>query len=226
MSSVLKGPLQPAKDITRASRTLEIAFSKSKSSVYLFKKFLDIPVEEQTSSFRNDAIIHYFTTTFYDKGAHVYEVNDYDGVTIWCEPGKYLAPFSINDPVFEKQFSTIPNEIKKQVIPEGIDYYYLFMIGKDLDHPEVRGSARALLTDLTKRADKDGNAVVLECISDHAKSVYEYFGFKSYLTYYFGQHEVDAEGLPDKSGKFEGFKADLMFYHRDGDKILGKGLKK
>ncbi|CCH58272.1 hypothetical protein TBLA_0A04790 [Henningerozyma blattae CBS 6284] len=213
-----QSPLQETSDVVRASRTLERAFAPSKSSDYLFKKFFNVPITEKCSRERIDAMIHYYTAMNHDLGAHITEVNNFDGAAIWTAPGQHLPAKPTNDPQFNDQFFTQTAICKKNVLPEGMDYYYLFMIGKDLSHPEIRGSARAILTDLTRRADEDNCAVILECISDHAKGVYEHFGFKSYLTYYFGVNEVNQDGLPDPKGT--GFKADLMFYHKDGSKVL------
>ncbi|CAI4765633.1 BDH_1b_G0049560.mRNA.1.CDS.1 [Saccharomyces cerevisiae] len=107
---------------------------------------------------------------------------------------------------------------KHEVMPLGMDYYYLYAIGKDPSHPEIRGSVRKILEKYKTKADKANCALALEAISEHARSVYEYFGFKTYLVFQFGVGEVNSKGEPDPQGK--GFTAYLMLYHKDADTIF------
>ena len=82
-----------------------------------------------------------------------------------------------------------------------------------MTQPEVRGSVRAIFETYKRKADQEGVALVLEAINEHAKSVYEYFGFKNYLTFCYGKGEVDSQGRPDPNG--EGFTGYLMIYNKD-----------
>lgn len=212
--------VQPNKveDIARACQTLYKAFAQSPANDYLLKKFFNIPTGETVSRDRINAILHYYTAWYNDLGGEIVEANDFDAVGIWSLPGRHLPATLSQDHTFNKIFFDDLDQRKYQVLPEGMGYYYLFMIGKDLSQPHVRGSVRAILKHYKQRADRDNCAMVLEAISSHAKSVYEYFGFKVFLTFRFGEGEVDSSGKLDPNG--EGFIAYLMIYHKDGDKIL------
>lgn len=207
-------------DVLKASSTLCKAFSQSAAGDYIMKKFFNISIQEPVSRKRIDAMIHYYTALYHDLEGEIIESNDYDAVALWSTPGKHLTSAKTNDPVFNKNFIEDLSARKKEVIPEDIGYYYLFMIGKDLSKPEIRGSVRAIFQEFKARADEKNCAIVLECISDHAKQVYEYFGFEDYLTFRYGVGEVNSKGEYDPNG--EGFVGHLMFYHKDGDKILRK----
>ncbi|CCH63043.1 hypothetical protein TBLA_0J00430 [Henningerozyma blattae CBS 6284] len=209
--------VQQTANVVKASRTLELAF-RSKATDYLTKKFFDVPVQEKYSRQRIDAMIHYFTAVNYDYGAHIMEANDLIGVMIYTAPGKHLPVKLTSDLKFNKQYLEKINLRKKEIIPKEIDYYYLFMIGKNPENPNVKGSTRALINDLKNRANNDNCAIVLEAISEQAKEVYRYFGFKTYLTYNYGVGEVNSKGELDSQGC--GLTAHLMAYHKDGDKIL------
>lgn len=52
----------------------------------------------------------------------------------------------------------------------------------------------------------------LECIKKKDKSMYEYFGFKTYGTYKIGQSEVDSNGEVNHRGK--GFTIYFMIYYK------------
>ncbi|CCD26852.1 Iat4p NDAI_0I02840 [Naumovozyma dairenensis CBS 421] len=204
-------------DVEKVAQTLCVAFT-SPCSDYLMKKFFNIPLDEPTTRARVNAMIHYYTACYHDLGGELAEANDFDAVSLWSIPGKHLPVSYTNDDKFNKIFFDDMLKRKLSVLPVGMEYYYLFMIGKDLRHPEVRGSVRSIFKYYQKRADDDNCAIILEAISEHAKSVYEYFGFKNYLTFHFGKGECDSQGNLDPNG--EGFTAYLMIYHKDGDKVL------
>ncbi|KOG99078.1 uncharacterized protein DI49_2416 [Saccharomyces eubayanus] len=211
-------PVNLTNDVERASRTLCKAFENSYANDYLMKKFFHIPIEEKVSRARINAIIHYYTTCYHDLDGEIAEANDFDAVGIWSRPGHHLPATLSDDESFNKIFFDDLTARKHEVMPEGMDYYYLYAIGKDLSHPEIRGSVRKILEEYKRKADKTNCALVLEAISEHARSVYEYFGFRTYLEFQFGAGEVNSECKPDPQG--EGFTAYLMLYHRDADTVF------
>lgn len=206
-------PVNITSDIERANNTLTKAFVDSPGNDYLMKKFFDIPIEQKVSKARVNSILHYFTALYADMGGEIVEANDFDAVAVFTKPGLHIDQGVTNDPKFNKTFFEDLTHKKHEVLPEGVDYYYLFILGKNLEHPEVRGSVRAIFETYKKKADEAGVAIVLEAISEHAKSVYEYFGFKNYLSFEYGRGEVDSKGNSDPNG--EGFVGHLMIYYKD-----------
>ncbi|CAI4059132.1 Iat4p SKDI_04G6020 [Saccharomyces kudriavzevii IFO 1802] len=201
--------------VGRAAKTLAIAFSDSPAFHYIAKKFENIPFTENVSTETITAnIISPYLNMPYGE---VSEVNDFDAVAVWSLPPHGPKARS-NDSKFNKDFIDDLNERKKQVIPENINYYYLFCIGKNLNEKNIRGSVRAIFEEYKRRADKENCAIVLEAIAEHARSVYEYFGFRNYKTFKYGEGEVDSRGNYDPNG--EGFTSYLMIYHKDGNKVL------
>ncbi|EHN00284.1 YDR391C-like protein [Saccharomyces cerevisiae x Saccharomyces kudriavzevii VIN7] len=211
-------PVNLTCDVERASKTLFKAFEKSYANDYLMKKFFHVPITEKVSRARINAMIHYYTTCYNDLNGEVAEANDFDAVAIWSRPGCHLPATLSDDESFNKIFFDDLTARKHEVMPEGMDYYYLYAIGKDPSHPEIRGSVRKILEEYKLKADKANCALALEAISEHAKSVYEYFGFRTYLVFQFGVGEVNCMGEPDPQG--EGFTAYLMLYHRDANSIF------
>ncbi|QLG73226.1 hypothetical protein HG535_0E03100 [Zygotorulaspora mrakii] len=211
-------PLNKVSSVERASETLFRAFAKSTANDYLLKKFSRIPLNENVSRTRFNAMIYYYTSWFHDLGGEVVEANDYDAVGIWSLPGRHLPATLSEDPKFNKTFFEDLDKRKYEVIPPGMGYYYLFMVGKDPSQPKVRGSVKTMLNHYKERADKDNCAIVLEAISEHARSVYEYFGFKVYLTFKYGESEVNTQGVLDLNG--EGFTGYLMLYHKDAQNVF------
>ncbi|SCU99296.1 LAFA_0G23156g1_1 [Lachancea sp. 'fantastica'] len=206
-------PVNRTTDIDRATLTLAKAFHESRANDYLMKKFANISVHEKVSKMRINAVLHYFNTEYSDKGGEIVEANDFDAVAVWTGPGHHFDQELTNDPEFNRIFFDELHD-KREELLQDIDCYYLFIIGKDLSQPQVRGSVRAIFDHYKQRADAEGVALVLEAINEHAKSVYEYFGFKNYYTFTYGVNEVDSEGNPDPHG--EGFTGYLMLYY-NGD---------
>ncbi|CAI4057516.1 hypothetical protein SUVZ_02G5050 [Saccharomyces uvarum] len=210
--------LNKATDIRRVAETLAIAFHDSKAFDYISKKFFNIPITEHVSKERINATIAYYASCYLDSPhGEISEVNDFDAVALWSLP-PHVPKIMSNDPKFNKDFIDDLSKRRKQVIPENIGYYYLFCIGKNLNEKSIKGSVRTIFEEYKKRADEDNCAIVLEAIAEHARSVYEYFGFKNYQTFKYGEGEVDSNGNYDPNG--EGFTSYLMIYHKDGDKVL------
>lgn len=206
-------PLNQTHDLEKASKCLDKAFADSPANDYLMKKFFNVPITDKCSKERVNSMLKYFLHLYDDFSAEVVEANNFDAVAVWTTPKTHFHQSETNDPKFNDVFFTQLGRRTKELLPPGIGYYYLFIIGKDLTHPEIRGSVRAIFDSYKKRADEENCAMVLEAISDKAKSVYEYFGFRNYLDFYFGQNEVDSKGNYDPNG--EGFKGHLMIYYKD-----------
>lgn len=206
-------PLNSLEDLSRASNTLCKAFEDCPANDYLLKKFFNIPLNEPVSKYRLNSITNYYTAWYHDLGGEVVEANDFDAVAIWSLPNHHLPHTLSDDAQFNKIFFEDLDERKRQVLPKGMDYYYLFIIGKDVSQSHVRGSVRQILNEYKRRADADNCACVLEAISEHAKSVYEYFGYKVFQEFKFGIGEIDSRGHLDPQG--EGFTAYLMIYYKD-----------
>ena len=200
-------------DIVKAGECLAKAFADSPANDYLMKKFFNISMQEKCSKGRMNAILAYFLNLYLDFGGEIVEANDFDAVAVWTTPKSHFHQSETNDPAFNKIFFESLGNKMKEVIPKDVGYYYLFIIGKDLTHPEVRGSVRKIFDSYKERADEENCAIVLEAISEKAKAVYEYFGFKNYLDFNFGKNEVDATGKYDPNG--EGFTGYLMIYYKN-----------
>ncbi|QLL35116.1 hypothetical protein HG536_0H04920 [Torulaspora globosa] len=208
-------------DIAKLQKTLAIAFADSAACHYLSKKFLEIPTSKHLSDEELYDTYRYFCEDFLARGGLLLESNNFDCAAIVLPPqDKPVKTAKTKDPRFNEQFiETIARHKEALQLGSKIKYYYLFMIGKNLEQPEVRGSARAILTYLKQKADEQNAAVVLEAISDKAKKVYEYFGFIDYADVNYGQGDVDSNGRPDPDG--EGFVLNLMVYYKGG-KLLPK----
>ena len=202
--------VQRINSIDKAVGTLLKAFHDCPSNNFLNCKFYDVPLEaplkdsQLADSMTKRVIMHY-----YDHGAEIVEAGDYDAVAIWTIPGHPVDVGRTSDAEFNKVFIDESQRTKEAIIPKGMPYYYLFMVGKDLESGK-RGAVRAIFEEYIKRAEAEGAALVLEAIAEHAREVYEYFGFKTYLTMNYGRGEVDSVGNVDKNG--EGHKAYLMIY--------------
>ncbi|KAH3902664.1 uncharacterized protein SCODWIG_03323 [Saccharomycodes ludwigii] len=206
-------PINLTHDVERVADTLAIAFKDSASNEYLMKKFFNVPIDEYVSPIRMKTMIQYFTAFYDDKGADIVEANDFHAVAIYTRPNEPISQWLTNDDKFNKELFFDLDHKKHEIFPEGHKYYYLFIIGKDLSKPEIRGSVRKIFETYKEKADAENASVVLEAISEKAKAVYEYFGFKTYLNFNYGKNEVDKNGKPDPNG--EGFDAYLMFYNKN-----------
>ncbi|KAL6937793.1 hypothetical protein ACO0RG_004316 [Hanseniaspora osmophila] len=202
-------------DFERAAHTLNKAFKDSRSNDYLMKKFFNIPLTENVSQGRIKAILEYFAAFYHDNGAEIAEANDFNTVAIYTTPEKPVDQWMTNDSRFNQSMFLDLGHKKHEIIPDHIKYYYLFIVGRDLTDTssKKKGALRKIFETYKQKADDSNSAIVLEAISESAKSVYEYFGFKSYLKFNYGKGEVNAQGEPDKNGC--GFDAYLMIYYKD-----------
>lgn len=199
----------------RAAETLAIAFKNSPAFHFISKKILNIPLAEEvpTGTIITNIILPFLDSPY----GEVSEVNNFDAVAVWSLP-PHVPKTRSNDVKFNKDFIDDLNRRIKQVIPKSINYYYLFCIGKNLNEKGIRGSVRKIFEEYKRRADEENCAIVLEAIAEHARSVYEYFGFRNYKTFKYGEGEVDSSGNCNSNG--EGFTGYLMIYHKDGNKVL------
>ncbi|CCF57780.1 hypothetical protein KAFR_0D01340 [Kazachstania africana CBS 2517] len=208
------------KNLERLSNVIALAFEKMPCNDYLMRKFLNVPVTEPYSQYRVNAISNYLTAFYYDNGAELVQANDFHAVAIWTTPKTPVNMPRTNDEKFNQVFFDELGQIKERLIPKEIQYYYLFVIGRDPNDSVTKGSVRSIFEYYIDRADKENAAIALEAISESAKKVYEYFGFKNYKTFQYGVGEVDSQGVVDSNG--QGFTGYLMVYHKDADKLFNK----
>lgn len=203
-------------DVAKVQQTLSIAFGDSAACQYLITKFED---RTATEPLTKEEIYQSYSTLskkYMAQGGFLLEAGDYDCVAVVVPPLENHAKAQrTKDPLFNKQFIEAGENYKKALgLGTKLKMFYLFMIGKNLNQPEVRGSARAILEYLKEEADKQDAAVILEAINEKAKKVYEYFGFMDYGEINYGKGEVNSQGEPDSKG--EGFKANFMVYYKGG----------
>ncbi|KAK5962057.1 uncharacterized protein PWA37_000087 [Arxiozyma heterogenica] len=207
-------------DVDRVSRCMYKAFESVPANDFLMKKFFNVSIDEYCSQYRIHAYMHLINAHFYDNGAEFIQANNFHAVAIWTAPEILVKVPRTNDETFNKVFFDDLEEVKQKVLPNGMKYYYLFCIGRDPDDVTTKGSVRSIFEYYKERADRENVAICLEAISDKARSVYEYFGFKNYKTFKYGVGEVDSKGHVDKNG--EGFTGYLMIYHKDAEKLFNK----
>lgn len=203
-------------DIGKVRKTLEIAFKISPENDYLTKKFWNLPAATQLSRAEINESFKEYIEYFISKGGILLEANNFDCVAIIVPP-KFnpLELEDTEDPTFNEQFIEAGNRYKNKLgLGTTVPYYYLFMIGKNLDQLHIKGSARAIIDYLKEKADSENAAVMLEAINKNAKEVYTHFGFENYGEFSYGVGEVDSKGKPNTNG--EGFTATFMAYFKGG----------
>ncbi|CAB4254100.1 similar to Saccharomyces cerevisiae YDR391C Putative protein of unknown function, possibly involved in zinc homeostasis [Maudiozyma barnettii] len=197
-------------DFDRACTAIQNAFREEPSYWYLACKLQDKPLDIAIGSPNTvDLLTREFFTHYHDHGAQIMQAGDYATIAIWTSPSVSVPMARTSDEAFNKIFFDTSLEIKHKVIPQGMQYYYLFMIGKDPESP-VKGSVRAMFDHYTERANKENVALVLEAISEHARDVYAHFGFVNYNTFKYGVGEVNNKGQLDSNG--DGHTGYLMVY--------------
>ena len=197
-------------DFERACTALQNAFRDEPSYWYLACKLQDQPLSLAVGSPQNiDDLTRNFFTYYYDNGAHIMQSGNYTTTAIWVHPEVHVPVKRTSDESFNKIFFDNSLAVKQKVIPDGMKYYYLFMIGKDPES-DVTGSVRSMFEHYIDIANKDKAALVLEAISEHARDVYAHFGFVNYNTFHYGIGEVDTKGQLDNEGN--GHTGYLMVY--------------
>lgn len=207
-------------NVDAVSRNMYKAFANEPANDYLMKKFFNIPINnnEPVSKYRIHALMHLINAFYYDRGAELVQANSFHATAIWTHPNNPVDFPRTNDDRFNSIFFDQLSTLKNKIMPPGMKYYYLFCIGRDPSNKSTTGSVRSIFQYYKSRADAENVAICLEAINEHAKSVYEYFGFKNYLTFKYGVGEVDSNGHPNTKG--EGFTGYLMIYHKDADTIF------
>ncbi|KAG0668667.1 hypothetical protein C6P45_004509 [Maudiozyma exigua] len=197
-------------DFETACTALQNAFRTEPSYWYLACKLQDKPLSLAIDSEENiDDLTRNFFTHYHDNGAHIMQSGNYATIAIWVPPEIDVPMSRTSDESFNKIFFDNSLAVKQRVIPQGMKYYYLFMIGKDPESP-VKGSVRSMFENYIEIADRERIALVLEAISEHARDVYAHFGFVNYNTFHYGIGEVSASGQLDSNG--EGHTGYLMVY--------------
>lgn len=192
-------------DVDKVRKTLSIAFAGDASCRYITNKFQNRTEENPLTDEELYDAYASLCKKYMAKGGFLLEANDYDGVAVVVPPLDASAGEAAltTDPAFNRDYIEAVEKYKKLLgLGTKTKYFYLFMIGKNLNQPEIRGSARAILEYLKQEADKQDAAVILEAINDKAKKVYEYFGFIDYGTINYGPKQE--------------FEANFMAYHKNG----------
>ncbi|CAK7902483.1 hypothetical protein CAAN1_18S02410 [[Candida] anglica] len=112
-----------------------------------------------------------------DAGARVTQSKDYASVAIWFEPGHKSAPFPSTNPVV-CEYGDKSAALKKKYNLTNKKYWYLNYLAKDPQKEDVKGAVSATVKPILELAREQGLPVVLEAVADHAREVYEHFGFK------------------------------------------------
>ncbi|SCU99042.1 LAME_0G01596g1_1 [Lachancea meyersii CBS 8951] len=211
---------QITQDWNCCRKTLSIVFKDSNEHIYLCKKFLGFPVDKHhTPEFYEDSF-NQINIPFLENGGFLLQAKNYDCVAVVAPPDQKSYGFQeTEDPVFNKQFIHANDELKTQLgLGTKIPCYYLFLIGKNLEHPEIRGGARAVMEWLKNEADRRSAAVVLEALNSKVQKVYEHFGFKTYCSFSYGVGEVNSDG--DACSDGTGFTSYFMVYIKN-EALLG-----
>ena len=194
-------------DFDKACASLQNAFRDGAAYQYLACKLQGQPLTQDPSAI--DALTRNFLSHYQDHGAEIVEAGDYSTVAIWTLPERPVPMARPSADRFNEVFFDESQRVKRSAIPEGMEYYYLFMIGRDPEN-SAKGSTRAVFDKYTARADSEGKALVLEAITDSARDVYAYFGFVNYNTFQYGIGEVHPDGRIDPEGS--GHTGYLMVY--------------
>lgn len=198
-------------NIERTLHTLSIAFSVVPCNTFILKKISNIPYDVEVSKERIDLIMKSLIELCLDKGGFIVEVDDFAAVGVFTPPGLTLNMPLTSDLNFNEAFVDRGLFYRKKYLRD-IDYYYLFLLGKDFTVQGGKGGVRSIFDQYKKKCDEQNCALVLECINEKAKSMYEYFGFKTYGIYQIGQNEVNSNGEVNHEGK--GFTIYFMIYYK------------
>ncbi|SMN20017.1 similar to Saccharomyces cerevisiae YDR391C Putative protein of unknown function, possibly involved in zinc homeostasis [Maudiozyma saulgeensis] len=197
-------------DFDKSCAALQNAFRGEPSYWYLACKLQDKPLSLGiNNSEAIDTLTYNFLKHYYDHGAQIMQSGNYTTIAIWTTPSLSVPMNRTSDESFNKIFFDNSLKVKETVIPKGMKYYYLFMIGKDPES-HMKGTVRAMFELYIDKANTENCALVLEAISEHARDVYAHFGFVNYNTFQYGIGEVNSLGQLDSHG--EGHTGYLMVY--------------
>ncbi|CCF57781.1 hypothetical protein KAFR_0D01350 [Kazachstania africana CBS 2517] len=209
--------LEETQNIEAVADVLSKAFKGVPGDDYFVHKFNNIPLTVPLDEAKVKELRLGTVSFFKGQGAEIIQANNFDAVAIWQTPDVTITAGEVSDQGFNEKYIQMVKRAVRKVIPDEMKRYYLFMIGRD-PNGVTKGSVRSIFEYYKNRADIENSAIYLESISEAAKSVYEYFGFKNYLTFQVGVGEVNSLGKQDPQGK--GFTMYLMVYHKDADSVL------
>lgn len=198
-------------DVEKSLRTLSIAFRDVPCNTFILKKFSGIPYDIKVPQERIDSLMKSLIELYLNHGGFILEVDDFAAVGVFSSPHSIIDMPSTSDPDFNAAFVEQGQYYRKKFL-NGINYYYLFLLGKDFSARGKKGTIRSLFNVQKKKCDDENCALVLECINENSKAMYEYFGFKTYGIYEIGKNEVDPNGEVNHVG--EGFKVYFMIYYK------------
>ncbi|KAL6937791.1 hypothetical protein ACO0RG_004314 [Hanseniaspora osmophila] len=203
-------------DIAKVAETLNSAFMRSPSNLYVMKKIFNIKLDEKFSSHRNLAMMFYYASMYSDLGGELCESNNYNAVSLVSPPGVHIDFAETHDDLFNKIWYEDLDNSFKDLVGEN-PYYYICLVGRNFEQEKQKGSVTNIFKHYQKLADMKNIPIILESISEMSTQIYKHYGFKAIKKFKYGQGEVDENGRPDRNG--QGFEAEIMVYYHDFDKL-------
>lgn len=144
------------------------------------------------------------------------QADDFSAVAVWTPPEWNIVPYP--QEVLHGTFGVSEDEFKRCAVKyfRGGPHWHLTFVGKAVDS-NTKGSVSKVMKPFLEDALNRGCPAALECIDERAKSIYEYYGFKTYEVIKVGKDEVDINGEPDPHG--EGLSIYYMIYNYTDDEF-------
>lgn len=190
----------PTQDFVRAGKVICDSFNTIVFQRYIaYDKTPEEELERLTTRVQKYA----------EVGSQVVEAGDFSAIALWVPPNVELAPGSDQlNHRFEEAISKGKIAHKRHF--ENKPHWNLSFLARDPNR-DTKGVVSAVVRPFLERALKEDVPASLMAVSDHAKNVYEHFGFKVLETIPLGVGEVDEDGKDDKEGK--GLKSYLMAFN-------------
>ncbi|KAL4969028.1 uncharacterized protein BDV14DRAFT_196347 [Aspergillus stella-maris] len=182
----------------RIAEVISAAFSRSLLIAYLLRKpdsawpTDDIPADIIGPHFRNKV------TTRAGLGAELVEAGDFAAVAVWFPPGISTPTEGVTDPKLLDYLDNLFPIRKKHL--QGRDHWNLNLIGRHHQRTEP-GVVRAVIEPYVKKAREQGVPLWLEAINDHARDVYQRFGFRTVAEVRVGVGRSNSRGELDENGE-------------------------
>ncbi|KAL4946281.1 hypothetical protein BDV06DRAFT_218610 [Aspergillus oleicola] len=182
----------------RVAEVISVAFSSSLFTAYLLRKpestwpTDDIPEEVLRPHFLKNV------TTRAGLGAELVEAGGFAAAAVWFPPSISISTDGITNPkILDYLGSLIP--IRKEHL-QGRKHWYLSLIGRHPQRTEP-GAVRAVIEPYIKKAREQGVPLWLEAINDHARDVYQRFGFRTVAEARVGVGRTSSRGELDENGE-------------------------
>jgi hypothetical protein len=133
-------------------------------------------------------ILGQFTPSL-ERGAFVVEASDFGVVAVWAPPGTAKPVRTAEEWNEVKREGRVLGATRGRLTDEarvefvtsryGSDYYALALLASDPRREKVRGGVRAVLTAVIEKARFESRVIWLLTNTEHAKAVYEHFGWQT-----------------------------------------------